>query len=56
MRCFYCQKENHAKNDCHVWKKIIKEEEKNSKPKVGVNVAMVEWDQPILDVCVSTKR
>jgi hypothetical protein len=23
---------------------VIEEEEKNSKPKVGLNVAMVEWD------------
>jgi len=27
-----------------MWKKVMEEEEKNSKPKVGINVAMVEWD------------
>jgi hypothetical protein len=41
-------------NGCLVWKKII-EEEKNSKLKVGVNVAMVNWDQPIVNVCVTTR-
>jgi hypothetical protein len=38
------RKEGHVKNDCLVWEKIIEEEEKNSKLKVGVNVAMVKWD------------
>jgi hypothetical protein len=28
----------------------------NSKPKVGVNVAMVKWDQLIVDVCVTIRR
>ncbi len=37
-------------------KKIIKEEDKNSKLKVGVNVAMVKKDQPIVNVCVTTRR
>ncbi len=32
-------------------KKIIEEKKKNSELKVGVNVAMVEKDQPIVDVC-----
>ncbi len=32
----------------------MEEEEKNSKPKVGINVAMVKWDQSIVDVCVTT--
>jgi hypothetical protein len=31
------------------------EEEKNSKPKVGVNVAMVDWGQLVVNVCVTTK-
>jgi hypothetical protein len=31
-------------NDYLIWKKVIKEK-KNSKPKVGINVTMVEWDQ-----------
>jgi hypothetical protein len=42
-------------NDCHVWKKVIEEEEKNSKLKVEVNVAMVEWDQLVVDVCVTIR-
>ncbi len=33
----------------------MEEEEKNSKPKVGINVAMVEWDQLVVDVCVTTQ-
>jgi len=24
--------------------KVVEEEEKNSKPKVGLNVVMIEWD------------
>jgi hypothetical protein len=42
-------------NDCHVWKKFIEEEEKNFKPKVGINVAMVDWDQLVVDVCLTTR-
>jgi hypothetical protein len=37
-----------------MWKKVMEEEEKNSKPKVGINVTMVEWDQLVIDVCVTT--
>jgi hypothetical protein len=33
----------------------MEEEEKNSKPKVGINVAMVEWDYLVVDVCVTTR-
>ncbi len=33
----------------------MEEEEKNSKPKVGINVAMVEWDQLVVDVCVTAQ-
>jgi hypothetical protein len=29
----------------------MEEEEKNSKSKVEINVAMVEWDHSIVDVC-----
>jgi hypothetical protein len=35
-----------------MWKHVSKEEIDNAKPKAGVNVAMVEWDQPLVDVCV----
>ncbi len=54
MSCLYYRHEGHVKNDYLVWKKVIKEE-KNSKPKIGVNVAMVKWDQLVMDVCVTTK-
>jgi hypothetical protein len=37
-------KKRHVRIDCHVWKKVMEEEEKNSKSKVGINVAMVEWE------------
>ncbi len=33
----------------------MQKKEENSKPKVEVNVAMVEWDQPFLDVFVTTR-
>jgi hypothetical protein len=42
-------------NYCPIWKKVTEEEEKNSKPNVGINVAMVEWDQLVMDVCVTTR-
>jgi hypothetical protein len=43
---------------CNKWlffKKVMEEEEKKSKPKVGVNVVMVNCGQPILDVFVTTR-
>jgi hypothetical protein len=55
MRCFCCHKEGHVKKDYPIWKKILEDETKNSTPKVGVNVAMVDWDQPVLDVFVTIK-
>jgi hypothetical protein len=51
--CFCCHKEGHVRGYCLVWKKAMEEEEKNSKLKVGINVVMVEWDQSIVDVCVT---
>jgi hypothetical protein len=33
----------------------MEEEEKNSKPKVGINLAVVKWDQSVVDVCVTTR-
>ncbi len=54
MSCFYCHK-GHVGVDCPIWKKVMEEEEKNSKPKVGINVAMVEWDYLVVDVCVTTR-
>jgi hypothetical protein len=43
MRCFCCRK-GHVTIDCPMWKKATEEEKKISKPKVGINVAMVKWD------------
>jgi hypothetical protein len=43
VRCFCCHKE-HVRVDCPIWKKVMEEEEKNSKLKVGINVAMVKWN------------
>ncbi len=33
----------------------MEKEEQNSKPKVIINVAMVEWDELVVDVCVTTQ-
>jgi hypothetical protein len=33
----------------------MEEEKKMSKPKVGMNVAIVNWDQPILDVFMTMR-
>ncbi len=35
-----------------MWKCVCEEKIFNAKPKVHVNVVMVEWDQPLVDVCV----
>jgi hypothetical protein len=42
------------RKDCFAWKCVCEEKIFNAKPKVGVNVAMVEWDQPLVDVCIMT--
>jgi hypothetical protein len=39
---FCCWKEGHVKKDCPIWKKIMKDEVKNSTSKVRVNVVMVD--------------
>lgn len=53
MRYFCCCK-GHVRIDYPMWKKVMEEEEKNSKSKVGINVVIVEWDQSVVDVCVTT--
>ncbi len=54
MRYFCCCK-GHVRVDYPMWKKVMEEEEKNSKSKVGINVVIVEWDQSVVDVCVTTR-
>jgi len=49
-----CRKEGHVRKDCPVWKCICEEETIGIKPKVGVNIFMVDWDQPLVDVSVTT--
>jgi hypothetical protein len=41
---FRYKKEGHVRANCPMWKKVMEEAKKNSKPKVGINVAIVEWD------------
>jgi hypothetical protein len=55
MKCFYFNKEGHVRKDSLVWKCICEEEKTRAKPKVGVNVTMVDWDQPLMDICVTTR-
>ncbi len=38
-----------------MWKKVMEKEENNSKPKMGIIVVMVDWDQLVVDVCVTTR-
>jgi hypothetical protein len=38
-----------------MWKKVMEKENENCKPKVEINVDMVEWDQSIVDVCDHTR-
>jgi hypothetical protein len=52
---FCCRKEGHVRKDYLVWKCICEEETIGTKPKVGVNVNMVDWDQPLVDVSVTTQ-
>jgi hypothetical protein len=49
-----CRKEGHVRKNCLVWKCICEEETTGTKPKVGVNVVMVDWDQPLVDVSITT--
>jgi len=42
MKCFYCQKERHQKNDCPLWKQHLEKIKIKIQPKVKVNVAIVE--------------
>jgi hypothetical protein len=42
MKCFCCKKIGNKKNDCPLWKQHLENEKKNSQPKVGVNVAIME--------------
>jgi hypothetical protein len=39
---FLLQKNGHVYKDSVVWKQILESETKNLKPKMGINVAMVE--------------
>jgi hypothetical protein len=50
-----CQKEGHVRKDCLVWKCICEEETIGTKPKLGINVVMVDWDQLLVDVFVTTQ-
>jgi hypothetical protein len=38
-----------------MWKKIMENATNNSQPKLGLNVTMVQCDQPILDVLVTIR-
>ncbi len=49
------QKTMYVKVNCRMQKKIMEEEEKNSRSKVGIIVAMVKWEQLVVDVCVTTQ-
>jgi hypothetical protein len=40
MKCFYCQKEGHQRNDYPLCKQHFKNENKNFQPKVKVNVVI----------------
>jgi hypothetical protein len=42
MPCLCCQKERHQRNDCPLWKQHLEHDNKNSQPKVGVNVVIME--------------
>ncbi len=53
MKCFCCQKW-HQRNDYPLWKQHLEHEIKNSWPKVGVNVDIVELCIPIIRAFVAT--
>jgi hypothetical protein len=55
MKCFYCRKEGHQRNDCQLWKQHLEHENKNSQPKVGVNVVIVGQCIPIIFAFVATR-
>ncbi len=55
MKCFCCKKIGNKKNDCPLWKQHLENEKKNSQPKVGVNVAIMEQCTPIILTFVTTR-
>jgi hypothetical protein len=56
MKCFYCQKERHQRNDCQLWKQHLEHDNKNFQPKVGVNVVIVGQCIPIIFAFVATRN
>jgi hypothetical protein len=44
--------DGHLRKDCFVWKHVYEKNARNAKTKVGVNVVMVEWNKPLVNVCV----
>jgi hypothetical protein len=53
MKCFHCRK-GHKRNDYPLWKQHLEHENKNSQPKVKVNVAIVEQCIPIILAFIAT--
>jgi hypothetical protein len=45
LSVFVLLKEGHVKKDCLMWKRILKEENKDCKPKVGMNMVTIDCHQ-----------
>jgi hypothetical protein len=56
MKCSCGRKERHHNNECPLWKQQLEHENKNYRPKVGVNVAIVEQCIPIILAFVATQN
>jgi hypothetical protein len=56
MKSFYCRKEIHQRNDYQLWKQHLEHENKNSQPKVGVNVVIVGQCILIIFAFVATQN
>jgi hypothetical protein len=43
LSVFVIMKERHVKKDCLMWKRILKEENKDCKPKVKMNMVTIDY-------------
>jgi len=57
MTRYFCyEKEWCVHKDCLIWKQILKNEVQNPKPRLQVNVALVEWNQLVVENYVTASN
>ncbi len=56
LRYFCYEKEWCVHKDCLIWKQMLENEVHNPKPKVQVNVALIEWDPLVIENYVTASN